>query len=54
MHDFSCLPPLIVGVLCLKNPNLFRNKRWTKESFIVIRGMGVTLIALGIAFMVVR
>jgi len=54
MRDLSCLPPLLMGVLCLKSPGLLRHERWTKESFIVVLGMGVLLIALGVAFMLVR
>ena len=53
--DPLSLSPAILGALMLKKPELFRPKRWTEDSSIVIRVTGVALVILGFAlFFAVR
>lgn len=54
MNYLSGFFPILLGVICLKKPGLFRHERWNEDSFIIIRTMGVTLVVLGLALMLVK
>ena len=54
MNDILFVTPILLGVVGLKKPGYFRHARWTEDSFIVIRGMGVALIIVGVALMIAK
>ena len=54
MKDILLFAPILFGVVCLKKPGYFKHDRWTEDSFIVIRSMGIVLIIVGLALVIAK